>query len=81
MHPADDSFISAGDDGTVRMYDLRSPNPKALLNDLGASCISAFDNSGSVFAVASSEQQTIALYATDSPDGVSSPLVKQESAL
>lgn len=53
------------------MYDLRNPSPKALLNDIGASCIAAYDNSGSVFAVASSDHQTIALFATASPDGVS----------
>jgi COMPASS component SWD2 len=65
-----DTFLSAGDDGTVRMYDLRHPNPKALLKDMGGSCLAAFDNAGQVFAVACGETRSIALYATDNPDGV-----------
>lgn len=71
MHPTEDSFISAGDDGTVRMYDLRNPKPKALLSEIGASCLAAFDNSGAVFAVASGTHRTVALYATGSGDVVS----------
>ena len=53
------------------MYDLRYNKPQALLNNMGASCIAAFDNTGEVFVVACSEQRSIALYATASPDGVS----------
>lgn len=68
MSPIDDTFLSAGEDGTVRLWDLRSPNGKGLLNDVGGSTIAAFDNTGSVFAVACSETQTIMLFGTNTLD-------------
>ncbi|KAK4683872.1 COMPASS component SWD2, partial [Tremellales sp. Uapishka_1] len=71
MNPNDDTFLSAGDDGTVRLWDLRSPNCRGLLNDIGGSSIAAFDSSGIVFAVACSDTQTIMLYDCTSLDNVS----------
>ncbi|EIW72712.1 hypothetical protein M231_07216 [Tremella mesenterica] len=68
MCPTDDAFLSAGDDGTVRIWDLRAPSCRALLNDVGGTAVAAFDNSGLVFAVACFQTQTIMLYAVSSMD-------------
>ncbi|WVR05566.1 hypothetical protein IAU60_002585 [Kwoniella sp. DSM 27419] len=68
MSPIDDTFLTGGDDGTVRMWDLRANGCKGLVNDVGGSALAAFDNQGVVFAVACSETQTIMLYATVSLD-------------
>lgn len=71
MSPADDSFVTAGDDGTVRLWDLRANACKGLVNDVGGSAIAAMDNTGVVFAVACSDTQTIMMYATKTADVVS----------
>ncbi|OXC65101.1 hypothetical protein AYX13_05713 [Cryptococcus neoformans] len=68
MSPADDSFVTAGDDGTVRLWDLRANACKGLVNDVGGSAIAAMDNTGVVFAVACSDTQTIMMYATKTAD-------------
>lgn len=70
--PVDDTFLTAGDDATVRLWDLRSPECKGLLRDLGGSSIAAFDNTGKVFAVVCSETHTLMLYSALSADSVSS---------
>lgn len=86
MSPVDDTFLSAGDDGTVRLWDLRTqacrvsqpihllnvPDVQAVVNDIGGTTIAAFDSSGVVFAVACSQTQTIMLYDSISLDDVSS---------
>ncbi|KAK8865601.1 hypothetical protein IAR55_000745 [Kwoniella newhampshirensis] len=68
MCPVDDTFITAGDDGTVRLWDIKSNICKGLIQDVGGSAIAAFDNLGLVFAVACSDNQTIMLYATAEAD-------------
>ncbi|WWD18223.1 hypothetical protein CI109_102673 [Kwoniella shandongensis] len=68
MSPIDDTFVTAGDDGTVRLWDLKSNSCKGLVKDVGGSAIATLDNTGLVFAVACSETQTIMLYATQTMD-------------
>ncbi|ORX35460.1 WD40-repeat-containing domain protein [Kockovaella imperatae] len=64
LNPHNDEFISAGDDGTVRVWDLRLTSGEAVgvLNDMGGSVIAAFDNTGLVFGVACTDLQSVALY-------------------
>lgn len=84
MNPVDDTFISAGDDGTVRIWDLRMQACKVwrgcydllltaqgVLNDMGGSTIAAFDSSGCVFAVACGQTQTVLLFDASTLDSVS----------
>ncbi|TXT04928.1 hypothetical protein VHUM_04011 [Vanrija humicola] len=68
MSPVDDTFISAGDDRTVRLWDLRAPTCRGLINDVGGSTIAAFDSGGVVFAVACSDTQAIMLFDSSSLD-------------
>ncbi|WWC60649.1 uncharacterized protein I303_103223 [Kwoniella dejecticola CBS 10117] len=68
VSPVDDTFITAGDDGTVRLWDLRTSGCKGLVKDVGGSAIAAIDNQGIVFAVACSDTQTIMMYATSTMD-------------
>ncbi|WVQ85738.1 hypothetical protein IAT38_007905 [Cryptococcus sp. DSM 104549] len=68
MCPVDDTFITAGDDGTVRLWDLRSPACKGLITNVGGSALAAMDNMGVVFAVACSDTQTIMLYGAKTMD-------------
>ncbi|KAI9634438.1 WD40-repeat-containing domain protein [Dioszegia hungarica] len=70
MHPTEDRFISGGDDGTVRIWDLRQGKCQALLNNVGGSTIAAFDHAGTIFAVASSDLGVVMLYGTDAPDAI-----------
>ncbi|ODN83992.1 hypothetical protein L202_00027 [Cryptococcus amylolentus CBS 6039] len=70
MSPTDDTFVSAGDDGTVRLWDLRAAACRGLVNDIGGSSIAAMDNTGMVFAVACTSAQTIMMYATKTMDAL-----------
>jgi COMPASS component SWD2 len=53
LSPQDDTFLSAGLDNTVRLWDLRSQNCVGLMNILasGGRPQVAFDQGGVIFAV------------------------------
>ncbi|KLT45658.1 WD40 repeat-like protein [Cutaneotrichosporon oleaginosum] len=83
MNPVDDTFVSAGDDGTVRLWDLRMQACKGLVNDIGGSTIAAFDSSGCVFAVACTQNQTVFLFDASTSDDAPfahQPLIDHELA-
>ncbi|EJU04611.1 WD40 repeat-like protein [Dacryopinax primogenitus] len=61
MSPVDDTFLTSSLDKTVRLWDLRSPTCRGLLN-LPRAPVVAYDNTGVVFAVALSSPPRIALY-------------------
>ncbi|KAH9928680.1 WD40 repeat-like protein [Fomitopsis serialis] len=61
VSPVDDGFMSGSMDKTVRLWDLRTPTCRGLLN-LPASPIVAYDASGLVFAVAVNVYSRILLY-------------------
>lgn len=61
MSPVDDGFMSGSLDRTVRLWDLRTPNCRGLLN-LPASPIVAYDATGIVFAVGVNHYSRILLY-------------------
>lgn len=61
MSPVDDGFMSSSLDNTVRLWDLRAPTCRGLLN-LPATPIVAYDSTGVVFAVAVNRYSRILLY-------------------
>lgn len=61
VSPVDDGFMSGSMDRTVRLWDLRTPHCRGLLN-LPASPLVAYDCSGLVFAVAVNLWSRILLY-------------------
>ncbi|KAI0077888.1 WD40 repeat-like protein [Panus rudis PR-1116 ss-1] len=61
MSPVDDGFMSGSMDRTVRLWDLRTPYCRGLLN-LPSTPVVAYDASGLVFAVAVNHYSRILLY-------------------
>ncbi|KAI0784178.1 WD40-repeat-containing domain protein [Abortiporus biennis] len=61
VSPVDDGFMSGSMDKTVRLWDLRTPTCRGLLN-LPSTPIVAYDASGLVFAVAVNHYSRILLY-------------------
>ncbi|KAG6332493.1 hypothetical protein ID866_6595 [Astraeus odoratus] len=61
MSPVDDGFMSGSMDKTVRLWDLRVPTCRGLLN-LPSAPVVAYDNSGLVFAVGVNRYSRILLY-------------------
>jgi WD40 repeat protein len=61
MSPVDDGFMSGSMDKTVRLWDLRTPTCRGLLN-VPSIPIVAYDVSGLVFAVAVNHYSRILLY-------------------
>ncbi|KAK9478105.1 WD40-repeat-containing domain protein [Lipomyces japonicus] len=61
VSPADDHFLSASLDGTVRIWDLSSSNCQGMLTIPSPSWL-AFDPAGVVFAVACEQTAEILLY-------------------
>ncbi|KAH9940987.1 WD40-repeat-containing domain protein [Amylocystis lapponica] len=61
VSPVDDGFMSGSLDRTVRLWDLRTPTCRGLLN-VPSSPIVAYDASGLVFAIAVNHYSRILLY-------------------
>lgn len=61
MSPLDDTFLSASYDESVRLWDLRSSKPQAIVPSVVPMCI-AYDPSGLVFALGNPESSEIGLY-------------------
>lgn len=61
VSPTDDGFMSGSVDRTVRLWDLRTPTCRGLLN-LPSSPLVAYDASGVVFAIAINTFSRILLY-------------------
>jgi len=61
VSPIDDGFMSGSMDKTVRLWDLRAPSCRGLLN-LPASPVIAYDSTGLVFAVGVNRYSRILLY-------------------
>jgi COMPASS component SWD2 len=70
MNPMTDTFLSASQDGTIRLWDLRSDNCQGVLH-LNGPGIVGWDQAGEVFAVGHAGNE-IRLYALESFDKVSS---------
>lgn len=59
--PGNDTFLSASQDHSVKLWDLRSSSPQGNLNLHGAT-LTAYDPSATVIAIASPPTQTVLLY-------------------
>ncbi|KAF8298192.1 WD40 repeat-like protein [Clavulina sp. PMI_390] len=64
MSPVSDGFLSASEDKTVRLWDLRTPTARGELSGLPHTPLAAYDSNGVVFAVGLNSYQRINLYDT-----------------
>lgn len=62
LSPVDDTLLSSALDRTVRLWDLRSPNPEGVIQMPTPGNHITFDAMGLIFAVVSQEKRTVALY-------------------
>jgi len=62
VSPVDDTLISSAMDRTVRIWDLRSPNARGVISMPTPGNFVSIDAMGLVFAVASQDKKTVALY-------------------
>lgn len=67
LSPCDDSFISASLDKSVRVWDIRQPNPVGMVQLSGSKPIAAYDPEGLAFAIGVSSD-SIKLYDSRSFD-------------
>lgn len=86
LAPQDDVFLSASDDYSVKLWDLRTRTQQGELKTPDTSRVT-FDNTGAVFAVMHNFKSTVALYDTrnfDAPPFLSvqlnDPILPQRSA-
>lgn len=61
LSPTDDNIISASQDNTVRLWDLKSPTCQGLLH-VPAPALAAFDPTGQIFTVSSHVTGSVMLY-------------------
>lgn len=77
MAPNGDHFLSAAQDNTIKLWDLRNKDPQGQLKVVEPASVT-YDNTGAVFAVMHNYNSTLALFDTrnfDAPPFLSKPVV------
>ncbi|KAJ9121775.1 hypothetical protein QFC22_002397 [Naganishia vaughanmartiniae] len=68
MSPVNSSFLTGSFDQTVLMWDLRTDKAMGKLTNMDGHCITAWDSTGTIFAVGTPRKQIISLYASNAYD-------------